>query len=66
MHTHLLLDPEVGDLEAVLQRDGRLPAELGQDQGIVGVAATDTLHEQRVSRDRVVRHSVASRLKPHR
>jgi len=39
----LALDPAVGLLKAVAQTDGRLPAELLQDHGVVAVAAVDAL-----------------------
>src|SRR5690349_5105008 len=40
---HLLFDPRVGDCEAVLERNPRLPAEHLAQAGVVGVASPDTL-----------------------
>ena len=37
------LDPAVGDLEAICEPDGGLPAELFPDEGIVTVAPAHTL-----------------------
>ena len=55
---HLLLNPEVGDLEAVLKRDGRLPAQLRQDQGVVRVTAADTLQSHSLCQDSYRRRAV--------